>query len=72
MARPKHPSKEFEDVLRSAEKQGWRIERGRKYFKMKCSCPNRDMKTMHITPNEGYLKNFCKKLERDTCWKDDR
>ena len=72
MTRPRHPKKEFEDVLRSAELQGWSISRGKKYFKMKCPCAHRDMKIMHITPRENYLRNFTKKLQRDTCWEDDR
>lgn len=72
MVRPKHPTKEYEAILRAAEAQGWTVVRGAKYFKLKCPCEDRDMKMMAITPsNPRYLLNFVKKLARDTCWKVD-
>jgi len=70
--RREQATKEFEDVRRSAERQGWTVTRGRKYFKMKCPCADRDMKMMHITPRQHYLRNFTKTLQRDTCCEEDR
>lgn len=37
-ARPRHPTKEIEELLRSLESQGWRVEKARKYFKAYCPC----------------------------------
>lgn len=69
--RPRHPTKEFEHLLDGAEDQGWTVERGAKYFKMKCPCEAKHMKWMHITPSDpNYLLNLRKKLARDTCWED--
>jgi hypothetical protein len=72
VSRPRHKTKEFEDVLRSAEEQGWRVVGGGdKYFKMKCPCPNKCMQTVRLTPsNPNYLKNLIGQLRRATCWKE--
>jgi len=71
--RPKHPNKELEEVLRSAENQGWRIQRGKAYFKMKCWCDARHMKMVHITPSDpNYKRNLISYLGRSTCWREDK
>jgi hypothetical protein len=72
-SRPKHPLKELEAVLRSAEAQGWRIERGKAYFKMKCGCNAKHMKMVHITPSDpNYTRNLTSYLRRETCWRGDK
>lgn len=71
MSRPKHQNKDLEAVLKSAERQGWRVNRGGKYFKMKCPCELRHLKTVHISPSDpNYGRNLLSKLNRDTCWKE--
>jgi hypothetical protein len=69
--RPRHPNGDFELVLRSAEQQGWRVEGGHrgKYYKLKCPCPEKHMKTMHLTPSDpNYLKNWLHRVRLRTCW----
>jgi hypothetical protein len=69
--RPKHPRKELEAVLAAAERKKWRVEKGRKYFKMKCPCYLKHLKTVHISPSDpNYLRNLIGYLERETCWKE--
>ncbi|MGP9725226.1 hypothetical protein ACT3SZ_14545 [Corynebacterium sp. AOP40-9SA-29] len=69
--RPRHPVKELEEVIRTAERQGWSVEK-RKYFKMKCPCPDKHMKTVHLTPSDpNYLRNLTGQLKRSTCWKEE-
>jgi hypothetical protein len=69
MARPRHPVKELEWVLRTAELRGWRVTRGKKYFKMKCSCPRMCIKTVHLSPSDPkYAVNLIGYLTRTTCW----
>jgi hypothetical protein len=69
--RPRHPSAELEGVLRQAEKQGWRVSKGRKYFMMKCPCPDKHLKTVHLTPQQNYLKKLKARLKSDTCWREE-
>lgn len=67
--RPRHPRKELEAVLEEAEGQGWRVEKGRKYFKMWCSCPQKHKKTVKLTPSDSnYKRNLMGELRRATCW----
>ena len=42
MARPPHPKKEVEEVLRLAEEQGWRIEVGGGHAWGRIYCPYND------------------------------
>jgi hypothetical protein len=70
LSRPRHPIKELEAVLKEAEEKGWRVEKGKKYFKMWCpaSC-GRHWKTVKLTPSGGdYLRNLIGQLNRSTCW----
>lgn len=71
MPRPKHPDSDLEKVLRSLEKQGWRVEKRRKYFNAKCTCELMHKKTVHMAPsNPRYTFNLRKELRR-MCWKED-
>lgn len=67
--RPRHQRRELEDVLRDLEAKGWRVVKGRKYFKAYCPCPMQHLKTVHLTPsNSNYQKNLLGELRRATCW----
>jgi hypothetical protein len=71
--RPKHQDKDFEEVLCIAEDQDWRVtKRPNSYFIMCCPCPDEHKKTMHLTPNRGYLKSLVGYLTPHTCWRDER
>jgi hypothetical protein len=64
---------ELEAVLRAAEKQGWMVTKGKKYFKLMCSCPDKHQGWVHLTPSGAkYTLNLVKQLKRATCWKEDR
>ncbi len=70
--RPRHQRKELEQVLKIAEAQGWRIARGKAYFKMKCGCDAKHMKMMHATPSDpNYKRHLVAYLKRETCWRED-
>jgi hypothetical protein len=69
MTRPRHQVKELEAVLREAERKDWRVEKGKKYFKMLCPNLCKCRKTVHLTPSGAqYEENLRHKLSRDTCW----
>lgn len=69
--RPKHPRADLEKILRSLEVQGWRVEKGRKYYKVKCPCEDKHLSTVKCTPSDPrYPLNLRKKLTRETCWKE--
>jgi hypothetical protein len=73
LPRPRHPRAELEAVLRAAEKQGWMVTKGKKYFKLMCSCPDKHQGWVHLTPSGAkYTLNLVKQLKRATCWKEDR
>jgi len=73
VARPKHRMPELEAVLRSAERQKWRVTGGgNKYFKMYCPCPAKHKKSVHCTPSDpNYKRHLLNELGRKTCWKDE-
>lgn len=67
--RPKHQKKDLEAVLRDGERQGWRITKGKKYYKMYCPCEAKHLKTVKNSPSDpNYRKNLLGYLERETCW----
>jgi hypothetical protein len=69
MTRPKHQGKDLEAVLRDAEDKGWRVDKGRKYYKMWCPCREKHWKTVKLTPSDPtYLRNLLGQLRRATCW----
>lgn len=72
MNRPRHPDKDLEGVLKSAEDRGWIIsKRPRGYYKMKCPCPDKHLKSVALTPSGAkYLMNLKHYLARLPCWKE--
>lgn len=68
--RPKHPNRDLEALLSRMEDKGWTIsKRPRGYYKAKCPCDDKHMKTVHVTPsNPNYQKNLEAQLRRSTCW----
>jgi hypothetical protein len=73
LARPRHPRKELEALLRDAEAQGWRVTRDRLYFKLRCPCAGKHFTTVHLTPsNPRYQLNKRRWLVRRTCWEEKR
>lgn len=67
--RPRHPDKDVEKFLRTAEdKHLWTFTKGKKYFKGKCPC-GLHLKTVHLTPSDpNYLTNLKHNLARLECW----
>lgn len=62
--------KELEGIRREAERRGWRVDRGKRYYKMWCPC-GKHMKTVKLTPSDpNYVKNLLGQLRRATCWDD--
>jgi len=60
--------KELSAIRREAERRGWRIERGKRYYKMWCPC-GKHMKTVKLTPSDpNYARNLLGQLRRATCW----
>ena len=58
-------------MLRSLERQNWRVVLGGKYFKAYCPCPLKHLKTIKLTPSSpGYRRNLVGQLKRATCWKE--
>ena len=71
MVRPQHQVKELEEVLIAAERKGWAVDKGKKYFKMKCPC-GEHTKTVKCTPSgNNYKRNLLGQLRRATCWEDE-
>jgi len=63
--------KELEAIRKEAERKNWRVERGKRYWKMYCPCPEKHKKSMSLTPsNPNYVKNLLGQLIRATCWKE--
>ena len=74
MSRGKHPDKDIESLLRSLERQGWRVPPPTRtgYYKVFCPC-KKHLKTVHISPDDRrYLQNLMGWLTRTNCWKEDR
>jgi len=71
MTRPRHPIRELEAILRSLERQHWRVDRGSGYYVCKCPCPAKHMKTVHLTPRRAYERNLRNWLARYTCWEEE-
>lgn len=69
MSRPRHPVKELETLLREAEQKGWRVTKGKLYFKLWCPNLCKCRKTVHLTPSGArYETNLRHKLSSSTCW----
>lgn len=60
------------EVLEEAASQGWRVDRGNRYWKMWCPC-GEHMKTVHVSPSDpNYARNLVGQLRRATCWMEGR
>jgi hypothetical protein len=71
--RPTHTDKDLERLLKWSEDQGWRVEKGSKYYKMYCPCSTKHLKSVHLTPSDpNYLKNLKGALRRMGCWEEER
>lgn len=58
-------------IRRQASEKGWRVEKGKKYYKMWCPC-GKHWKTVKLTPSDpNYIRNLLGQLRRATCWDDD-
>jgi hypothetical protein len=71
--RPKSKNQDIEALLREAESRGWVFTKNPNgYYKGKCGCPGKHVKSVHLTPSDRrYVLNARKWFER-TCWKDER
>lgn len=71
MSRNEHQTKEYEELFKRAEKDGWRIEGGgNKHFKMKCPCIAKHLRVVSTTPGTRQdLLRLKTQLRRATCWK---
>lgn len=71
---PKHQDKELRAVIKEAERKGWTVARGKKYYKLRCSCGNpTHQKTVRLTPsNPNYEKNLRGWFKRTGCWEEDQ
>jgi len=68
--RPRHQDKELEAVLEEAEERGWRVDKGKGYFRLRCPCGNH-MRWVHLTPSGGnYVRDLLGWLRRSGCWKE--
>lgn len=52
MARQRHTNPDSEKLLYEAEKRGWRVERGKRYFKVLCPCADKDWIRVVLTPSD--------------------
>ena len=69
MPRAKHPKKELEAVLKEAERKGWRVTRGKLYYKMWCPRECKCFKTVKLSPSGShYRTNLLNFLNGSTCW----
>ena len=73
MSRPRHRVKEYEELIKKAERDDWRVTGGgNKHFKLKCPNPCKCMQTVATTPSDpNKLRNLVTQLLRVTCWKED-
>ncbi|MGH9211040.1 MAG: hypothetical protein ACRD2C_10200 [Acidimicrobiales bacterium] len=68
--RSKHQNKDLEKLLKQAEKLGWRVGKGKKYFMMRCPC-GQHQRTVKLTPSDpNYGTNLRAWLKRTGCWED--
>lgn len=65
-----HQQKELAAIREEARRKGWRVERGKGYWKMWCpSWCGKHWKTMHLSPSDpNYARNLRGRLGRVTCW----
>jgi hypothetical protein len=62
--------KELKAIREEAERKGWRVFRGKRYWHLYCPCTKKHKKNMAISPSDpNYVKNLLGQLGRATCWK---
>lgn len=70
--RPRHPRSELEELIQTAERFGWRVEKAKKYYKAFCPCPLKCMETIHISPSGvNYERNKRNKMSKCEAWKEE-
>lgn len=68
VARPRHPKKDLEQLLRFVEAHGWRVTQKKGYFKAYCPC-GLHFRTVHLSPSDpNYRRNLTHWFERQPCW----
>jgi hypothetical protein len=71
MTKPRPKYTTIDEVLAESARQEWRIERGRRYYMIKCPCPDMHHKTVHLTPSDAnYGRKLVGQLRRAKCWED--
>jgi hypothetical protein len=69
VARRRHLDKDIEGVLLEAEAHGWVVVPSANYWKLRCKCPAKHQRWVHLTPsNTNYGKNLASWLKRQSCW----
>ncbi|MPY82417.1 MAG: hypothetical protein GEV00_03670 [Actinophytocola sp.] len=64
----RHQKKDLEAVLEHFHRAGWRIEAGKRYYKVKCPC-GRHRRYIHLTPSDPhYGRNALSWLRRQQCY----
>lgn len=54
----RHPNKELEIVLVKFHEWGWSVTKAKTYYSVKCPCPKKHKKWIHLTPsNSNYAKD---------------
>lgn len=68
----KKAKKNIEPVLEEFDRMGWRIEDPPTYYTVKCPCPARHMRQIHLTPSDPrYPTNALSWLRSCSCTKED-
>lgn len=71
VARPRHPLKDLESLLRLVEEHGWTVLRGTGYYRCRCPC-GEHQRSVHLTPsNSNYARNTRAWFERQNCWEEE-
>jgi hypothetical protein len=66
---PTHPVKELQEVLIELDENGWRVEKGKGYYKTYCPCSEKHKKTVHLSPsNPNYRRDLVNWLSRQPCY----
>jgi len=66
----RHSDKDLREVLDTARRKGWRVEKGGRYWLILCPNDCKCRKTIKCTPRGGYyLNHLLQLLNRATCWR---
>lgn len=64
----KHPKKELEAVLGEFHLAGWSIAKGKRYYRVRCSCGSHQ-RSIHLSPSDpNYARNALGWLYRQPCY----